>query len=291
MGRGAIMTGVLLSFGHGYSAQALSPFLVEKGWKVFGTTRIQDNIAGIVASGAEPILWPSTDIETYLDQATHLLISTAPNETGDPVLNALSDQIAARRDQFKWVGYLSTTGVYGDHQGGWVDEETTLNPATTRGKWRVQAEKSWQDMGLALHIFRLAGIYGPGRGPFAKLKNGTARRIIKKHQVFSRIHVEDIAQVLAASIEKPNTGAVYNVCDDLAAPPEDVIAYAAECLGMPIPVGEDFETAKMTAMARSFYSESKKVSNAKIKQNLEVVLKFPDYKSGLDALLAGNGKK
>ena len=230
------MTGVLLSFGHGYSAQALSPLLVKKGWQVFGTTRMQGNVAGIVASGAEPILWPETSIESYLDQATHLLISTAPSEAGDPVLNALTDQIAVRRDQFKWVGYLSTTGVYGDHQGGWVDEKTALNPATTRGKWRVRAEQHWQDMGLALHIFRLAGIYGPGRGPFTKLKNGTARRIIKKHQVFSRIHMEDIALVLEASIANPNAGSLYNVCDDLAAPPEDVIAYAAECLGMPIPL-------------------------------------------------------
>ncbi len=278
------MTGVLLSFGHGYSAQALSPILVKQGWTVFGTTRAQDNISAIAASGATPVLWPGTGPEEYLDQATHLLISTAPGETGDPVLAALSDQITKRREQFKWVGYLSTTGVYGDHQGGWVDEATALTPATKRGQWRVQAEQQWQDMGLPLHIFRLAGIYGPGRGPFAKLRRGTARRIVKENQLFSRIHVDDIARVLAASIAKPNAGSIYNVCDNLAAPPEDVIAHAAKLMGAPAPKAEDFTSADMTPMAKSFYSESKKVSNTKIKSELGVQLEYPDYVSGLNAL-------
>jgi nucleoside-diphosphate-sugar epimerase len=223
-------------------------------------------------------------LEEYLDQATHLLISTAPDETGAPVLKAISDQIAKRREQFKWVGYLSTTGVYGDHQGGWVDETTALTPATKRGQWRVWAERQWQDMGLPLHIFRLAGIYGPGRGPFAKLRRGTARCIVKENQLFSRIHVDDIARVLAASITKPNAGSIYNVCDNLATPPEDVIAYAAKLMGAPVPKAEDFVSADMTPMAKSFYSESKKVSNAKIKSELGVQLKYPDYISGLDAL-------
>jgi nucleoside-diphosphate-sugar epimerase len=284
------MKNVLLSFGHGYSAQALSPILVAQGWTVFGTTRVQDNIDAITQSGATPVLWPGTAIDAYLEQATHLLISTAPDETGDPVLKAMSDQLSKRRNQFKWVGYLSTTGVYGDHQGGWVDETTALTPATKRGIWRVRAERQWQDMDLPLHIFRLAGIYGPGRGPFAKLHRGTARRIVKKCQLFSRIHVDDIAQVLAASIVKPNAGAIYNVCDNLAAPPEDVIAYAAKLIGVRAPKAEDFATADMTPMARSFYSESKKVSNAKIKSELGIQLKYPDYVSGLDALHSGSGR-
>jgi nucleoside-diphosphate-sugar epimerase len=285
MGRGAFMTGMLVSFGYGYSAQALSRVLAARGWKTYGTIRTQDKAAEVVASGAQPVIWPGDDIETVLDKATHLLISTAPDKKDDPVLAALRDQIAARRDQLKWVGYLSTTGVYGDHQGGWIDEQTSLNPATRRGKLRVNAERAWQEMDLPLHIFRLAGIYGPGRGPFAKLRHGTARRIIKANQVFSRIHVDDIAQTLAASIAQPNAGVIYNVCDDLAAPPEDVIAFAAKLLGMPVPMDEDFETADMTPMARSFYSESKKVSNSLIKTELNVVLKYPDYKSGLSALL------
>jgi nucleoside-diphosphate-sugar epimerase len=222
-----------------------------------------------------------------LDAATHLLISAAPNEDGDPVLAELRDEIGKRADQFTWVGYLSTTGVYGDHQGGWVDESAPLTPATKRGIARVKAEAAWSAIdGLPLHIFRLAGIYGPGRGPFAKVRNGTARRIIKPGQVFSRTHVADIARILDASIKAPNPGATYNVCDNDPAPPEDVIAYAAELLGVPVPPAEDFETAEMTPMARSFYAESKKVRNDRIKNELGVELLYPDYRSGLKALFA-----
>ena len=166
-----------------------------------------------------------------------------------------------------------------------MDEDTPLTPATQRGKWRVAAENAWQATGLALHIFRLAGIYGPGRGPFAKVRAGTARRIVKPNQLFSRIHVDDIAQTLAASIARPNPGTAYNVCDDEAAPPEDVLALAAEMLGVPIPPAEDYATAEMTPMARSFYAESKRVRNDRIKDELGVQLAFPTYREGLAALL------
>jgi nucleoside-diphosphate-sugar epimerase len=187
----------------------------------------------------------------------------------------------------EWVGYLSATGVYGDAQGDWVDEQSPLKPSTKRGQMRVDAEAEWQAIpDLPLHIFRLAGIYGPGRGPFAKVRAGTARRIIKKGQVFSRIHVEDIAQVLAASIAQPNIGGVYNLCDNDPAPPENVIAHAAELLDLPLPPAADFETADMTPMARSFYAESKRVRNDRIKDELGVKLLYPDYRSGLAALLA-----
>ena len=283
------MTKTLLSFGHGYSAGALSPILHRQGWTIFGTTRSADRADRVRATGAKPLIWPDASITEQLDQATHLLISAGPNADGDPVLNALRDDIAARRDQFEWVGYLSTTGVYGDHNGGWVDENTPLAPSTKRGQLRVAAEADWQSLDLPLHIFRLAGIYGPGRGPFSKVRNGTARRIIKDGQVFSRIHVDDIAQVLAASIAQPNPGAIYNLCDDDPAPPQDVIAYAAELLGMPIPEAVAFADADMTPMARSFYAESKKVRSDRIKDQLGVSLIYPDYRSGLHALLvAGN---
>ena len=275
----------LLSFGHGYSAQALNRLLPDD-WTVIGTTRSADKAARLLADGVDPRVWPGADIRPALDCATHLLISAAPNEEGDPVLQHLRGEILSRADTFEWVGYLSTTGVYGDHSGDWVDEDAPLTPATKRGQLRVKAEAEWRTMGLPLHIFRLAGIYGPGRGPFAKVRNGTARRIIKQGQVFSRTHVEDIAQVLWASINRPNPGAAYNVCDDDPAPPEDVIAYAAKLLKLPIPPAEDFETAEMTPMARSFYAESKKVKNDRIKDELGVILKYPDYRSGLDALLA-----
>ena len=276
----------LLSFGHGYSARALTQ-LLPSDWRVIGTTRSPDKAAELQAAGTEPRVWPGANMLPALNAATHLLISAAPDADGDPVLRELGEAIAERAEQFEWVGYLSTTGVYGDHAGGWVDESSTLTPATARGKARVAAEAAWGAIpGLPLHIFRLAGIYGPGRGPFAKVRDGTARRILKPGQVFSRTHVEDIAQVLWASIQRPNPGAAYNVCDDDPAPPEDVIGHAAELLGLPIPPAEDFDIAEMTPMARSFYAESKKVSNRRIKEELGVKLLYPDYRAGLAALLA-----
>ncbi len=284
------MTQTLLSFGHGYSARALAALLLPQGWRVIGTTRSAEKAEAIRATGAEALVWPGTMLDEALRDASHLLISAGPGEGGDPVLEAASEQIAEAAPGLEWVGYLSTTGVYGDHQGGWVDETMPLTPSTKRGQLRVAAEAAWQALAvradLPLHIFRLAGIYGPGRGPFSKVRAGTARRIIKKGQVFSRIHVEDIAQVLAASIARPNPGAIYNLCDDDPAPPQDVIAYAAELLGLPLPPEVDFETAEMTPMARSFYAESKRVRNDRIKKELGVKLKYPDYRSGLQAMLA-----
>ena len=280
------MTATLLSFGHGYSARALGRLLLPQGWRIIGTTRSQDKAEELCAEGTHPLVWPGADIIPALDSATHLLISAAPDEQGDPVLRLLKDAITARATQVRWVGDLSTTGVYGDNGGDWVDEQSPLNPATTRGQARVAAEAAWAAIpGLPLHIFRLAGIYGPGRGPFEKIRQGTARRIIKPGQVFSRTHVEDIAQVLAASIARPSPGAAYNVCDDDPAPPEDVIAHAAHLLGLPVPPAEDFATAEMTPMARSFYAESKKVRNDRIKTELGVRLLYSDYRAGLAALL------
>ena len=204
------MTKTLLSIGHGFSARALTPLLQYAGWDVIGTTRSAEKAADLAKTGVTPLVWPGTDLAPYLDQASHLLISAGPNEDGDPFLAEYS----ANALDLAWVGYLSTTGVYGDHNGGWVDETTPLTPGTKRGRHRVMAEQQWQAMHLPLHIFRLAGIYGPGRGPFAKVRSSTARRIIKKNQIFSRIHVDDIAQVVLASITKPNPGAIYNLCDD-----------------------------------------------------------------------------
>lgn len=277
------MSKVLLSLGHGFSAQALAPKLLAKGWKIYGTTRKHEKAERLRSEGIEPIIWPDQNLLPFLEQATHLLTSIAPSEQGDPVLQEYSEDL--KRARFDWVGYLSTTGVYGDHAGGWVDEETPLNPSTSRGRYRVEAENAWRALGLHLHIFRLAGIYGPGRGPFSKVKAGTARRIIKPNQVFSRIHADDIAQTVWASMNNPRPGAIYNVCDDDPAPPQDVIEYAANLLSLPVPPDEDFETAEMRPMARSFYSESKRVCNDLIKSELGVELKFPSYKDGLQALL------
>jgi nucleoside-diphosphate-sugar epimerase len=281
------MTKTLLSFGHGYSAREISKTLLADGWRVIGTTR-SDEKAGILrATGVEPLVWPNADLSDAIAAADHILISAGPDGDGDPVFNAWGTQIAARAKALKWVGYLSTTGTYGNFDGAWVDEQTPLNPTTRRGKLRKAAEESWQSIpDLTLHIFRLAGIYGPGRGPFSKVRNGTARRVIKDGQVFSRTHVEDIAQVVLASIRNPNPGAAYNVCDDDPAPPQDVIAHAAQLLGMPVPEAIAYEDAEFTPMARSFYAENKKVRNNRIKDELGVTLKYPTYREGLAALLA-----
>ncbi len=283
------MSKTLLSFGHGYSARALARRLLSEGWAVIGTTRSEEKAAAFEAEGVEPLIWPGADAVPALRRATHLLSSIAPYADVDPVVAALGDQIAEAAPHLDWVGYLSTTGVYGDHSGGWVDETTPLAPSTQRGEARAAAEAAWRDLaersGLPLHVFRLAGIYGPGRGPFEKVRAGTARRIIKPGQVFSRIHVEDIATVLQASIDLPNPGAVYNVCDDDPAPPEDVLSYAAGLLGLPPPPEIPFQDADMSPMARSFYAESKRVANDRIKTELGVDLRFPSYREGLRAIL------
>ncbi len=277
----------LLSFGHGYSAQALAARLLPHGWKIYGTTRSADKAARLACEGVTPVLWPEGDLSAAFENATHVLISAGPEAGGDPVLALHRDAIARIAPRLEWAGYLSTTGVYGDHQGGWVDEATPLTPSTRRGQMRVAAEAEWRAVpGLPLHVFRLAGIYGPGRGPFEKVRQGTARRIVKPGQVFSRIHVADIAQVLEASMRRPDPGAVYNLCDDDPAPPQDVIGYAAELLGLPLPEVVPYDEADMTPMARSFYAESKRVCNRLIKEELGVRLIYPDYRAGLQALLA-----
>ena len=281
------MDKTLLSFGHGYSARALADRLIPRGWRIVGTTRSPDKLAGIAETGVEPLLWPGTDLAPLVAEFPNILISAGPGPEGDPVLADLSDAFTSAAPAMRWLGYLSTTGVYGDHQGDWVDEDTPLAPSTRRGRARVEAEAAWAAIpGLPLHIFRLAGIYGPGRGPFAKVRKGTARRVIKPGQVFSRIHVEDIALALDLSLHAPAPGAVYNLCDDDPAPPQDVIAHAATLLGLPLPPAVDFDTAEMTPMARSFYAESKKVRNDRAKAELGWQPAYPDYRSGLAALLA-----
>lgn len=278
------MTQVLLSLGHGYSAQALAARLLPQGWRVIGTTRSAEKAARLAAQGVEPLIWPGADLAPALAQATHVLSSIAPDAAGDPVLAAHAAQLA--QAPARWVGYLSTTGVYGDHQGGWVDETTALTPGTARGHHRVAAEAQWQALGLPLHIFRLAGIYGPGRGPFRKVLEGAAQRIVKPGQFFSRIHVEDIGQVLEASIHRPAPGAIYNICDDDPSPPQDVLGHAAELLGVPLPPEVEIDKADMTALARSFYAESKRVRNDRMKADLGVTLRYPTYRDGLAALHA-----
>ena len=281
----------LVTLGHGYSAGFLTRQLVGQGWTVLGTTRADPR--RVAAAGARPLLWPGQEAEIRVEiaRADAILLSAGPGPDGDPALRDFAADIAA--SPARWIGYLSTTGVYGDRGGDWVDEDSPPSPSTRRGQERVAAEAAWQALAAAHdlppHIFRLAGIYGPGRGPFQKVRDGTARRIVKPGQVFSRIHAQDIGQVLEASIRQPAPGTIYNVCDDDPAPPEAVLDHAARLLGLPLPPEEDFATAEMTAMARSFYADNKRVRNDRIKRDLGITLIYPDYRSGLAALLRDEG--
>lgn len=286
----------LLIFGYGYTARHLAATLHDRGEGALRvTTRSADKARTLGTAGIAARVFPGTDMRADLDWASHILVTAGPEDGADPVLSELDAQLAARARDFTWVGYLSTTGVYGDHGGGWVDEATPLTPSTARGRARVAAESAWMRLhdehGLPLHIFRLAGIYGPGRGPFAKVRAGTARRIVKPGQVFSRCHVDDIAQVLRASMAAPAPGRAYNICDDDPTPPEDVIAYAADLLGLPVPPAIPFDEAELSPMARSFYAESKRVRNDRIKDELGVRLIHPDFRSGLHALLSAEEGK
>ena len=276
----------LFCFGLGYCADYLSAKLIKQGWQVSATCRTSEKAAVLEASGIRPVLLSEKKVTvTDLGKADHILISVPPEQDGsDPVINFAEAALAALQDQLKWVGYLSTTGVYGDHQGAWIDEETPAGLLSERGQRRVAAEAQWAATGLPMHYFRLAGIYGPGRNSLRALQNGTARRVVKQGQVFSRIHLADITRILEASMANPNAGRAYSVCDDTPAPPQDVVTYAAELMGVSPPALQDFATAELSPMARSFYGENKRIRNNRIKEELGVSLEYPDYRAGLSAL-------
>ena len=276
----------LFCFGLGYCADYLSAKLIKQGWQISATCRTSEKAALLEASGIRPVLLSGKKVTvTDLDKADHILISVPPEQDGsDPVINFAEAALAALQDQLKWVGYLSTTGVYGDHQGAWIDEETPAGLLSERGQRRVAAEAQWAATGLPMHYFRLAGIYGPGRNSLRALQNGTARRVVKQGQVFSRIHLVDITRILEASMANPNAGRAYSVCDDTPAPPQDVVTYAAELMGVSPPALQDFATAELSPMARSFYGENKRIRNNRIKEELGVSLEYPDYRAGLSAL-------
>ncbi|MBC8012669.1 MAG: SDR family oxidoreductase [Methyloceanibacter sp.] len=283
----------LFAFGLGFSAQALAARLSAKGWQIAGTARDQGKIEQLAAHGytvtcfaGEPA---NREVPKLLQGTTHLLHSIPPGAEGDPVLAQYGDRIAGL-SSLEWVGYLSTVGVYGDQEGRWVDESIAPRPNNARTEARVSAEKAWLEFGaetgVPVQIFRLAGIYGPGRNVFDKLRAGTARRLKKDGQVFSRIHVEDIASVLEASIARPRAGAIYNVADDEPAAPDQVVAHAAELIGVAAPPEVAFEEADLTPMARSFYEGSRRIANQRIKSELKVKLRYPTYREGLASLLA-----
>jgi len=284
----------LFCFGLGYCAEALARRLKAQEWRIAGTARSRERVKALTDQGVEAFLFDGklANPAAALAGATHILVSAPPTVDGDPVLSHHVRDLSALSPRPEWLGYLSTTGVYGDRQGEWVDETTPLSPSSERAKRRVAAEHAWAAWGTAtgvpVQIFRLAGIYGPGRNQVQSVRDGTSRRIVKAGQVFSRIHVEDVAAVLEASIGHPRAGAVYNVCDDEPAPPHEVVEYAAKILGVDPPALEPFEEAarSMSDMALSFYTDSKRVKNDRIKAELGVTLQFPTYREGLRAFVA-----
>ena len=284
--------GHLFCFGFGFCARHLAERLLPEGWSIAGTTRapVEEEASGHpIPLHAFTRQHPLPAPPERLAETTHLLVSIPPDDAGDPVLDAHAADLAAL-PALRWIGYLSTTGVYGDRDGGWVDEADDLRPTGERGRRRVAAEAAWQALGrrtgIPVQCFRLAGIYGPGRSALDTVRAGRAQRIDKPGQVFSRIHVADVAATLIASMARPNPAAAYNVCDDDPASPAEVIAYAAELLGIAPPPLVPFATATLSPMARSFYDDNKRVSNRRIKEELGVRLTYPSYRQGLAALLA-----
>jgi nucleoside-diphosphate-sugar epimerase len=287
------MTGRLFIFGLGYSGLEIARLARESGWQVAGTVRSADKAAALQAQGIETHRFdgtapPAAGLAAGLARATHILATIAPGSAGDRVLKQCISALGGAR----WLGYLSTTGVYGDTGGAWVDESTRPHPTQQRSIDRLMTERAWQALGAAsgaaVDIFRLPGIYGPGRSAIDQVKAGTARRIDRPGQVFSRIHIEDIAAAVIAAIGRTAEGAVYNVVDDLPASSSELIALACELLGKPVPPAIPWEEAEptMSAMARSFYAENRRVKNERLKRELGVVLRYPSYREGLRAIAA-----
>jgi nucleoside-diphosphate-sugar epimerase len=295
------MTTRFFIFGAGYSAKAFAARRSDPSIEISGTTRSPEKLDALRRAGIEPFLFDgqtfSAELLAALEKATHLIVSVAPEDSGDPVLSVARDAIA-RLSDLRWIGYLSTVGVYGDYGGGWVDETGECRPVSRRSVLRVAAEKEWlllgEETGEPVAVLRLSGIYGPGRNAFVNLRNGTAKRLIKPRQVFNRIHVADIAGSLWHLAERER-GGVFNVTDDLPAPPQDVVTYAAELMGIEPPPEIPFASAQLSPMARSFYGENKRVSNAAIK-GTGYRFRYPDYRSAFDAMWAagdwaGEGEK
>ncbi|MGU3538702.1 SDR family oxidoreductase [Methylobacterium sp. A54F] len=281
----------LFVFGLGFTARRFVALERGRFAQVRGTVTEPDKVASAAAAtGAEVRAFgPETDdprIGADLADTDALLVSAPPDREGDTVLRRYGAEI--RRSRIGWIGYLSTIGVYGDQDGAWIDEATPAVPRSERSKARLATEEAWlalgAETGKAVQVFRLSGIYGPGRNPFVKLRTGRAQRIIKAGQVFNRIHVDDIAATLAASLERPRAGATYNVTDDEPTPPQTVTEHAAALAGLPLPPAIDFETADLSPMARSFYGENKRVRNRLIREELGVDLRYPTYREGLAAL-------
>lgn len=278
-------------FGLGYSALHISRALQRAGCEIASTVRSRAKADGLIQTGIAARVFSSDHLDEQIAKdvgsSDAILVSVPPGELGDPVFAAFSGRIA-EAPNLRWLGYLSTVGVYGDHAGDWVDERTATKSVKGRSQLRIEAEKDWLAVGA--HIFRLSGIYGPGRNQLVQIAEGTARRIIKPGQVFNRIHVADIVAVIEASLAAPRPGAIYNVSDDEPAPPQDVVEFASKLCGLDPPPGIPFEKADLSPMARSFYNENRRVRNTLIREELGATLNYPTYREGLAALrAAGEG--
>ncbi len=284
------MTSRFLIFGAGYSGKAFAAAATETSVAISGTTRSADKFAALQSLGIKPFIFDgsslSAGLAAELRQASGVIVSIAPDENGDPALAALSGELTTIAPKLRWIGYLSTVGVYGDHDGDWVDETGECRPVSKRSTQRLAAENAWLELGertgLPVAVLRLSGIYGPGRNALVNLTNGTAKRLIKPGQVFNRIHVADIAGALW-HLSTNRLGGVFNVTDDMPAPPQDVVTYAAGLLGVEPPPEISFATAQLSPMARSFYGENKRVSNGRIK-DAGYRFRYPDYRSAFDAM-------
>ncbi|MDP3548486.1 MAG: SDR family oxidoreductase [Phreatobacter sp.] len=287
----------LLIVGLGYSSRAVVRAAAGRTARITATVRSPERAVALSAAPVEGqfvAVLPfdgsalSPELAAAIADATHILVSAPPDQAGDPVLRACGDVFAAHPPLS--LVYLSTVGVYGDHGGGWVDETTEPKPVSPRSVERLAAERAWQAFGRAhgvpVAILRLSGIYGPGQNALVNMARGTARRIIKPGQVFNRIHVDDIAQAVLACFAHRYDG-ILNVTDDEPSPPQDVVAYAAELLGLPVPPDIPFEESGLSPMGRSFYGECKRVSNKKLKAELSVNLLHPNFTVALRALAAG----
>jgi nucleoside-diphosphate-sugar epimerase len=283
----------LVIIGLGYSAGFFAHAASAKGWEVTGTVRTADKAAASSRDGIPTLVFDGFAVSSRLakavTEADAVLVSAQPGEHGDPALTCLSAGLEAA-PELRWIGYLSTIGVYGDHGGAWIDETAETRPTNERSILRLATDEAWLGFGARtakpVQIFRLGGIYGPGRNGIANLRQGTARRLVKPGQVFNRIHVDDIAGVLLASLAKPRNGAVYNVVDDEPAPPQDVVAFAAQTIGVAPPPEVPFDPGKLSPMAASFYGDNKRVSNALLKRELGYAFRYPTYREALVALAA-----
>lgn len=279
----------MLIFGFGYTANFLATKLAALDFHVVGTSRNQELLEQCTKKSYELINFTKIDIEKTLRSASHILVSTPPSaDFGDPVLAHFIDLIKKYARTSQWLGYLSSTGVYGDHQGGWVDESSESLSLGQQARVRFNAEKAWvslaQNYQLPLHVFRIAGIYGPQRNALTRIAQGKIQTIYKENHFFSRIHVADIAATLLASIKNPNPISIYNIADDEPAPSYEVDTYAAHLLNMPAPERIPFELATLSPMTKEFYTHHRRVNNAKIKQELLVKLMYPTYREGLQNL-------